>query len=42
MTVRFFEISDSKGVSVIQESVDIAARWTEKNDMKMYSENQKK
>ena len=36
-----FEICDRKGVSVIQESVDIAARWTEKNDMKINSEKSK-
>ncbi|KAK2193368.1 hypothetical protein NP493_15g08119 [Ridgeia piscesae] len=29
------DICDRKGVSVIQESVDIAARWTEQNDMKI-------
>ena len=28
-----FEICDRKGLSVIQESVDIAARWTEQNYM---------
>ena len=36
-----FEICDRKGVSVIQELVDIAARWTEKNDMKINSEKSK-
>ena len=30
-----YEICDRKGVSVIRESVDIAARWTEQNDMKI-------
>ena len=30
-----FKISDRNGVSVFQDSVDIAARWTEQNDMKM-------
>ena len=30
-----FEICDKKGVSVIQEAVDIAARWTEQIDMKI-------
>ena len=30
-----FEICDRNGVSVIQELVDIAARWTEQNDMKI-------
>ena len=37
-----FEICYRNGVSVIQESVDIAARWREQNDMNIYSENQKK
>ena len=36
-----FEICDRNGVSVIQESVDIAARWTEQNDMKINSEKSK-
>ena len=36
-----FEICDRKGVYVIQESVDIAARWTEKNDMNINSEKSK-
>ncbi|KAK2186961.1 hypothetical protein NP493_183g01019 [Ridgeia piscesae] len=36
-----FEICDRNDVSVIQESVDIAARWTEQNDMKIYSEKSK-
>ena len=36
-----FEICDRKGVSVLEESVDIAARWTEKNDMKINSEKSK-
>ena len=36
-----FEICDRKGVSVIQESIDIAARWTEQHDMKIYSEKSK-
>lgn len=30
-----FEVCDRKGVSVIQESVDVAAKWTEQNDMKI-------
>ena len=33
-----FEICDRKDVSVIQESVDVAARWTGQNDMKINSE----
>ncbi|KAK2156375.1 hypothetical protein NP493_1979g00014 [Ridgeia piscesae] len=33
-----FEICDRNDVSVIQESVDIAARWTEQNDMNINSE----
>ena len=33
-----FEICDRNDVSVIQEPVDIAARWTEQNDMKINSE----
>ena len=36
-----FEICDKNDVAVIQESVDIAARWTEQNDMKIYSEKSK-
>ena len=38
---RLFEICDRKGVSVIQESVDIAARWTEQNDMNINSKKSK-
>ena len=34
-----FEICDRKGVSVIQESVDIAARWTKYNFININSEN---
>ena len=36
-----FEICDRNDVSVIQESVDVAARWTEQNDMKINSEQSK-
>ena len=36
-----FEICDRNDVSVIQESADIAARWTEQNDMKINSEKSK-
>ena len=36
-----FEICDRNDVSVIQESVDTAARWTEQNDMNIYSEKSK-
>ena len=36
-----FEICDRNDVSVIQEPVDIAARWTEQNDMKINSEKSK-
>ena len=36
-----FEICDRNDVSVIQESVDIAARWPEQNDMKINSEKSK-
>ena len=36
-----FEICYRNDVSVIQESVDIAARWTEQNDRKIYSEKSK-
>ena len=36
-----FEICDRNYVSVLQESVDIAARWTEQNDMKIKSEKLK-
>ena len=36
-----FDICDRKGVSVTQESVDIAARWTEQNDMRINSEKSK-
>ena len=38
---KLFQICDRNDVSVIQESVDIAARWTEQNDMKIYSEKSK-
>ena len=37
-----FEIYDRKGVSVTHESVDIAARWTEQNDMKINSKKFKR
>ena len=37
-----FEICDRNDVSVTQESVDIAARWTEQNDMKINSKNIKR
>ena len=37
----FFELCNRKGVYVIQESVDIAARWTEQNGMNFYSEKSK-
>ena len=37
-----FEICDKKDVSVVQESVDAAARWTEQNDMKIIRKNLKK
>ncbi|KAK2173203.1 hypothetical protein NP493_892g00000 [Ridgeia piscesae] len=36
-----FEICDRNDVSVIQESVDIAARWIEQNDMNINSEKSK-
>ena len=36
-----FEICDRKDVSVIQESVDIAARSTKQNDMNINSEKSK-
>ena len=36
-----FEICDRNGVSVLQDSVDIAAKWTEQNDMKINSEKSK-
>ena len=36
-----FEICDRNDVSVIQEPVDIVARWTDQNDMKIYSEKSK-
>ena len=36
-----FEICDRNAISVVQESVNIAARWTEKNDMKISSEKSK-
>ena len=36
-----FEICDRNDVSVKQESVDIAARWTEQNDMKINLEKSK-
>ena len=37
-----FEVCDRKSVSVIQESLDVAATWTEQNDLNIYSDNQKK
>ena len=36
-----FEICNRKGVSVIQESANIAVRWTEQKDMKINSEKLK-
>ena len=36
-----FEICDRKDATVIQESLDIGARWTEQNDMKINSEKSK-
>ena len=36
-----FEICDRKGVSVIQDSDDIAARWTGQNDMNINTEKMK-
>ena len=36
-----FKICDRNDVSVIQESVDIAARWTEQNDVNINSEKSK-
>ena len=36
-----FEICDRNVVSGLQETVDIAARWTEQNDMNINSENSK-
>ncbi|KAK2154567.1 hypothetical protein NP493_2170g00007 [Ridgeia piscesae] len=36
-----FEICDRKGISGIQESFDIAARWAGQNDMKINLENSK-
>ena len=36
-----FEIYDRNDVSVIQESVSIAGRWAEQNDMKINSEKSK-
>ena len=36
-----FEVCDRKGVYVIQESVDIAASWTEQNDMNINLEKSK-
>ena len=36
-----FEICGIKDVSVIQESVDVAAKWTEQNDMNINSEKSK-
>ena len=36
-----FEVCDIKGVSVIQQSVDIAARWAKQNYMKINSRKSK-
>ena len=36
-----FEICEMKGVSLMQQSLDIAARWTSKNDMKINPEKSK-
>ena len=36
-----FKICDRNGVSVLQESVDIAARWTEQNDMTINADKSK-
>ena len=37
-----FEVCERNGVSLMQESVDIAAKWTEENYMKLIMKNQKK
>ena len=36
-----FEICEMKGVSLMKESVDIAARWTSNNDMKINPDKSK-
>ena len=36
-----FEICDRKDLSVIQESVDVATRWPEQNNMNIYLEKSK-
>ena len=39
---KLFEICERMYVSVIQELVDVASRWTEQNDRKMYMEKIKR
>ena len=36
-----FEICEMNSISLMQESVDIAAEWTKNNDMKINSEKSK-
>ena len=36
-----FEVCERNGVSLMQESVDIAAKWTEENFMKLNKEKSK-
>ena len=37
-----FEVCERNGASLMQESVDIAAKWTEDNYMKLKKEKSKK
>ena len=37
-----FEVCERNGASLMQESVDIAAKWTENNFMKLKKEKSKK
>ena len=41
MTARYLIYATERVYYVIQESVDIAARWTEQNDMNINSEKSK-
>ena len=37
-----FEVCESNGLSLMQESVDIASKWTEENYMKLNNEKLKR
>ncbi len=42
LIVHLFEVCERNGVSHMQESVDIASKWTEENYMKLNNEKSKK